>query len=181
MKVFNKFPLPKNPLAPKRTPYLRKTPFVMHQNLLNGLRLSQIRPGEKYNNRYPVRMEKVMKRNRIALRKQRAHALEAHELQQLARENATMAMSTLIEICKNKRAPETCRIAASVVLMDRGYGKASQTSITASVSNVKATEINATELDKRIDHALRRVEELTNRTPKTGTSSDGPADIRKYN
>src|SRR4051812_29274076 len=50
--------------------------------------------------------EDGMKRRRVRMEAKRALALEAHELQQMARENAQLAMNTLIEISGNPRAPE---------------------------------------------------------------------------
>lgn len=129
----------------------------------------------------PALREEALKRNRIKMQQKKAIQLELHELQALARENATAAMHTLVEIMKNKRAPEANRIAASAVVLDRGYGKASQVSITASVTNGKADNLDSTELDKRIGRALKRVEDLTNRTPKAGTGQKRPVDLRKYN
>jgi len=129
----------------------------------------------------PAFREEALKRNRIKMQQKKAIQLELHELQALARENATAAMHTLVEIVKNKRAPEANRIAASAVILDRGYGKASQVSITASVTNGKADNLDSTELDKRISRALKRVEDLTNRTPKAGPSQKRPVDLRKYN
>ena len=52
----------------------------------------------------PQAMER--KRVRLAVTKHKLCALEAHELQLIAREFAEDAMATLKEICKNKRAPE---------------------------------------------------------------------------
>lgn len=124
----------------------------------------------------------AMKRRRLKINSFKfSRALEAHELQKIAREAAEAAMSTLEEICKDKRAPQASRIAASAVILDRGYGKASQTSITANVTNGKARDITSDELDKRVNSALDRVEELTNRAPKEGPSAEGPSDLRKYN
>ena len=122
-----------------------------------------------------------MTRKRAKLEVKKAIALEAHELQQIARENATLAMNTLVEISGNHRAPETTRIAASVAILDRAYGRASQTSITANVSDGKKSDLNATELDKRINQALKRAEELTKRAPEKGKSEERPADLRKFN
>jgi len=129
----------------------------------------------------PAFREEALKRNRIKMQQKKAIQLELHELQALARENATAAMHTLVEIVKNKRAPEANRIAASAVILDRGYGKASQVSITASVTNGKADNLDSTELDKRISRALKRVEDLTNRTSKAGPGQKRPVDLRKYN
>ena len=120
-----------------------------------------------------------MKRKRLKLEQKKAVALELHELQKMARESATLAMETLIEISSNKRAPEANRIAASAVILDRAYGKASQTTISANVSHGKASDIDSTELDTRISRALKRVEELTNRTPKAGPGKERPVDLRE--
>ncbi len=128
----------------------------------------------------PGLREAAMKRKRAKLKLKRAIALEAHELQQIARESASLAMKTLKEIAGNKREPAPSRIAASAVILDRAYGKASQTSITANVTNGKESEIDGAELDKRISATLKRVEALTNRTPKTRARPNKPADIRKY-
>lgn len=125
--------------------------------------------------------EEAMKRKRVKLQEKKAIALEAHELQQIARENATLAMQTLVEISGNKRAPEATRIAASSVILDRAYGKASQTTISANVTNGKKSDLDSTELDKRINQALKRAEELTKRAPKERKSEEGPSDLRKYN
>lgn len=129
----------------------------------------------------PAWRPEALKRKRIKLQIKKAIALEAHELQQIARENATLAMNTLTEIAKNKRAPEATRIAASSVILDRAYGKASQTSITASIGNGKNSDLDSTELDRRVKQALKRVEELTDRTRKAPASPKRPVDIRKYN
>lgn len=129
----------------------------------------------------PAWREKAMKRKRLKLKEKRAIALEAHELQRIARQNATLAMDTLVEISGNPRAPEATRIAASSVILDRAYGKASQTSITANVSNGKTADLDANELDTRISRALKRVEDLTTRAPKAGTSQKRPVNLREYN
>lgn len=128
----------------------------------------------------PAYREAAMKRKRAKLKLKRAIALEAHELQQIARESASLAMSTLKEIAANKRAPEPSRIAASAVILDRAYGKASQTSITASVTSGKETDIDGAELDKRIDATLKRVEALTNRAPKKRARPNRPVNVRQY-
>ncbi len=128
-----------------------------------------------------MEMKRNLKRKRILLKEKRALALETHELQQLARENANLAMQTLIEICGNPRENASSRIAASAEIFNRAYGKASQTSITASVTNGKTSDLNATELDKRIGQALKRVEDLTNRAPKKGTSEERPSHLRELN
>ncbi len=177
----------------------------MSQKQLNGLWRNSVPPGAvlnpygklgdtsearsllryraSYQNR-PLKeafREEAMKRTRVRMKEKRALALEAHELQQIARENAVLCMNTLVEIASNHRAPESTRIAASAVILDRAYGKSSQTSITANVTNDKKSNLDGTELDKRIEQALKRVEGLTNRTAKTGTGEKRPINLRKYN
>lgn len=55
----------------------------------------------------------------------RSKALVAAEA--LAREHTDTAIRTLVEICKDKRAPGAARVSAASVLLDRGHGKARQT------------------------------------------------------
>lgn len=130
----------------------------------------------------PCMRPNAMRRRRERLAAQKRKAMEAHELQQMARENAVDAMRSLIEISTNERAPEATRIAASQAILDRGYGKASQTSITANVTNHgKASEITADELDQRVKSALARAEALTNRTGKAAESPKRPTDVRQLN
>lgn len=129
----------------------------------------------------PAWRPEAMKRKRLKMKEKKIIALEAHELQQIARENATLAMNTLVEISGNPRAPEATRIAASSVILDRAYGKASQTSITANIGNGKTNELSADELDKRVERALKRVEDITNRTPKAQPRKKRPVNLRLYN
>lgn len=198
-KAFSSIRLPNLEQKPKRIRLRKKR--VISQKLLNSLRDNAVPPGgvlnpygshgntrrARYRATYfgfthkPALREFALKRKRIMMKEKVAIALEAHELQSLARKNATLAMNTLIEISQNKRAPEATRIAASAVILDRGYGKASQTSITANVTDGKAKDINSAELDTRISRALKRVEDLTKRTPEAGTSEKRPADLRKLN
>jgi hypothetical protein len=173
---------------------------AMSQKQLNALRNHGVPAGEclnpygkcgntqrgRYRATYFKRTLKVsfreaaMKRKRIIMKRNKAIALEAHEIQRIARESATLAMQTLREISANKRAPESSRIAASAVILDRAYGKASQTSITANVTDGKTHNLTGDELNKRIDSTLKRVENLTSRAPKAAASKKRPADLRKY-
>jgi hypothetical protein len=197
MKIFNRIPMinPNPYNGSKKGPPKGVKPYS--QKHLNSLRDHAVQRG-KVLNPYGCKglaasvegdgilekawRPKAMKRKRAVLQTKKAIALEAHEIQTMARENASVAMNTLVEISKNKRAPEAPRIAASQVILDRAYGKASQTSITANVtSNGKKSDLDGTELNKRIDSTLKRVEELTNRAPKAGTSQKRPINLRKYN
>lgn len=129
----------------------------------------------------PAWKPEKIRRKREKLKWERERALEMHELQELARQNARGALETLVEISTNKRAPEAARIAASVSVLDRGYGKASNTTITANVSNGKAADLTGDELDRRVKQALKRVEDLTRRTPQKTAGTKRPSDLHKLN
>jgi len=48
------------------------------------------------------------------------------DLKQKAQQYADIALATLAEIAKDKKAPQAARVSASNSLLDRGYGKAIQ-------------------------------------------------------
>ncbi len=105
---------------------------------------------------------------------------EVREIQEMARKMASTAMRVMEEIMCNEEAPEAARIAAGQVILERGYGKATQTSINAVIdSNGKPSEVTARELDTRVAEALKRVENLTGGAPEAADSKEQPADIRK--
>lgn len=176
-----------------------RTPgYTPHPNQLRALRQHTVPEGAVLNPygyygrsfrsiyrlgyRKAYREESVQKkRKRLELKEKKKVALEAHELMQLARQNATNAMKSLIDIVDDSRSPEAARIAAAQVIFDRGYGKASQTSFTANLTNGKTNEIDSNELESRITKALKRVEDITGGAPKAAKGKKGPADLRKLN
>lgn len=106
-------------------------------------------------------------------------AMELHEVQEMARKNAKRAMERLAEI-SDTSDNESMAIAASSVILDRAYGKSSQTNINANVNaDGKPSEIDGKELAKRIDNAIKRVETIAGGAPKAGKSKERPADIRQ--
>jgi hypothetical protein len=48
------------------------------------------------------------------------------EVREAAREHTALAMQTLAEACRSKRAPWSARVAAAEALLSRGWGKPSQ-------------------------------------------------------
>jgi hypothetical protein len=48
------------------------------------------------------------------------------EVVTLAQANTKDAMQTLVEICRNRSAPEAARVMASVAILDRGWGRPTQ-------------------------------------------------------
>jgi hypothetical protein len=51
---------------------------------------------------------------------------EEHDIRKLARSRGKEAVDTLYEIMTDEKAPPSARIAASVALLDRGYGRPEQ-------------------------------------------------------
>ena len=51
---------------------------------------------------------------------------EVADIRKLARSRGKQAIDTLYEIMTDKKAPPAARIAASVALLDRGYGRPEQ-------------------------------------------------------
>ena len=123
-----------------------------------------------------------MEKKREKIEDRKALILEARELQELARTNASAAMKRLVKIIQSDNAPEAAQIAAAQVILDRGYGKASQTNINASINtDGKTAEIDSSELDNRITKALERVEAITRGAVKAPAGKKRPVDLRKCN
>lgn len=119
-------------------------------------------------------------RKRIRLRE--TVAKEAREIQEIARQRAVSAMNRLAEIIDNPASKDSDAIAAIAVTLDRAYGKATQTNVNANLdANGQNKDISATELNQRIEKALKRVAELTGGKPEAPPSKDRPADLRKRN
>lgn len=58
------------------------------------------------------------------------------ELKDLAREHTAEAFKTLLDVCQDTEAPPAARVAAAAHILDRGYGKPTQT-VNATVNHVK--------------------------------------------
>lgn len=104
---------------------------------------------------------------------------ELRDIQEKARKNAVAAMDIAKEIMMNGEK-DSDRLAAANLVLERAYGKATQTNLNASVdANGSQKEVSTEELNQRIGKALRRVEELTGGTPKPPPSQNGPTYVRK--
>jgi hypothetical protein len=147
------------------------------QGLYNGWHIkSQLRKGEKVVLKH-AGTNKSRKRKRLRL--QETVAKEAREIQEIARKNAAAAMRRMAQIAQTSHN-ETAAIAATMLIMDRAYGKATQTNINANLdANGKTTDISQKELDTRIDTALKRIDSLTRGAPKAPKSKAPPIDLRK--
>jgi hypothetical protein len=105
---------------------------------------------------------------------------EAKEVQDIARSHAAKALEALSRIVDSQTAPDSAVIQAAGMLLDRGYGKAAQTNINANLdANADPKAVTATDLNKRIEAALRRVEGITGGELEEEQSEERPTDIRE--
>ena len=195
-----KLPFPRLPKGPLPGECRNKDPGAnlkvgdeWHPNVRKGQWNGAVKKGEvlnpygclgKWRGKYRLgkregSRDKSMAKKRARLEAKVAVILEARDLQEIARVNAKGAMEALVAIVNSKHAPEASRIAAAQVILDRGYGKASQTTFSANVSDGKTSEITADELEQRVNRALRRVEELTGRAPKAPKGKNKSLNVRK--
>lgn len=68
------------------------------------------------------------------------------EVRAAARQHTALAMETLAEVCRNRKAPASARVSAAEALLDRGWGKAVQpvdVNDTRPLANVPAERIIA--------------------------------------
>ena len=75
-------------------------------------------------------------------------------IQQLARENAPLAIQTLVEVASTGKS-ESARVSAATALLDRGFGKPAQFSTGDPGSFRKATDMSDDELVAIIDVSAR--------------------------
>lgn len=126
-------------------------------------------------------------KRRTKIRRQRTKIEEqivrdAREIKDMAAKAAPSAIKTMIQIMKDKKTLDSVRLVAAQALIDRGYGKATQMSVTATVNaDGKPSEIDDKELTSRINSALDRIERVAGGTRQPAPSPQRPADIRKLN
>lgn len=157
-----------NPLGPRRV-----TIKMLKASYLNMVRMQQ------YNR--DGRIRKVPKPKKPGRSPESLKAvLDARAIQEMARKHAPDAIKAMAEIVKSKVASDLAKISASNALLDRGYGKALQTSVNATVNtDGSAKEIDGEELDRRVKEVLGRVERITNRKREKIKSPEQPANIRQ--
>jgi len=124
--------------------------------------------------------ENERRRFRRRLRLKEGVALQAREVQEVARKYARATMEMIAEIAGNPTERAADRIAAGNVLLDRAYGKANQTNTNVHVdNNGRLTEISSGELTTRIEETIRAIEITTKRTVKKEESGKQLVDLRK--
>lgn len=114
-------------------------------------------------------------------KRREAIRLSARDIQETAREYTEQALRVLADVMNNDQEAGPARIQAAQALLDRGHGKPTITQVNANLNaDVKPSEIDATDLDKRIANALNRIEKLAGREIKTIEAEVLP-DRRDYN
>ncbi len=126
--------------------------------------------------------EAQLKHRRKRLKLKETVAKEAAEIQEIARTHAAAAMERLAEIVNDPSSQDSAAISAISVILDRAYGKASQTNVNTNVNlDGKPAELSAKQLDVRVAAALKRIEGITGAKAPEGPSQERPTDIRKLN
>lgn len=107
------------------------------------------------------------------------------EVQEKARLSAEDAIRALVAIVNSNEANDSAKISAATILLERGYGRPTQTNINASVdNNGKPSEADGKELDERVRATLSRIERIKGapkRTREKIVSEERPSDLRKFN
>jgi hypothetical protein len=119
---------------------------------------------------------------KMKIQRSKEIALEARDIQDLARQFSKKAMEVLVKILDNEDSSDTAKISAIGMIFDRGYGKAAMTQVNINANaDSKLSELDAGSLDKRIAEAIDRVEKLTVGATEEGEGEERPINLRIYN
>lgn len=155
---------------------------IIHPNVGVAARKKYLTMVKKYNLDSPEQKAREEERKFVRKRaKLKESAIrELAEIQLKARKYTDSILEAMIEIAQNDKAVESARIQAAHFVFDRAYGKAAQTNINANMNtDGKPSAITGSALAKRIETALKRVEELTGGGTPAPVSEERPADIRE--
>lgn len=150
-----------------------------HQRRLQGLRKTWTILSLKSKG-IPVKTKagekKVYRRKRLRLRS--TLAKEYRDIQDMARTYAHEAMKKMAEIVQDPNSHPMAIIAATNVILERGYGKANQPNTNLNMDmNGKTNEIGTKELDQRVAKTLERIEAITGRAPPKVRRKEQLADV----
>jgi hypothetical protein len=137
---------------------------------------------EKFYAKKNRRQLKVTNEVKMTMLRRKEVALEARDLQNICREVSDKIIKTMIGILDNPDSSDNSKIAASNLLLDRGYGKAAATNVNINANaDAKPSELDGRDLDKRVADTIRQLEKLTDGTPEEGESEKRPSSLREYN
>lgn len=107
---------------------------------------------------------------------------KSSDIQRQARKYSPDALRALRDVLRSKMSTDLAKISAATALLDRGFGRPSQTNINAAVNtDGPPSKIEEIELNRRITDCLERIEGATRRTREKIKSPKRPVDIRQYN
>jgi len=157
-----------------------KMPPESHQRRMQGLFKAWETRQRRQNGEFSVHVRKINARTRRKRTRLRLTvAKEQREIQDICRTHAVAAIEALADIVDSNTTQDSVRVAAISVLLDRAYGKASQTNINANVdANGPTNEITSKELDARVARAVQRIEAITGGEAKAPKSEKQPPDVR---
>lgn len=135
---------------------------------------------EEWERTFEERMAQKKLQKRVYAKVTKTHL----EIQQYIRERAERYLAELDRIATSEETSGNEKLAAIQQLMDRGYGKATQTTVNSNLDgDAKPKELSTDELLRRVDEAIQRAEKtqgLASGVGKEAEGTEGPADLRKY-
>lgn len=153
-----------------------KTPAAQKARFLNGIRRAATMKGGRFMKNKTPKPKKPGKRSPESLK----IATDFKQIQDMAKQFAPECMKALASVVTSDVSSDLAKISASQAILDRAYGKALQTSVSATVNgNGEAKDLDAAELDRRVAAAVTRVESLASRKREKIKSPEQPANLRK--
>ena len=118
---------------------------------------------------------------KVVSAKKRLREYSSREIQERARQAALDAMDALWAIVRSPVAADQAKIAAANTIFERAHGKVTQTTVTASINDTAAKNINGKSLEQRIAETLQRIEGSEPREGEAVPGEDGPPNLRELN
>ena len=137
---------------------------------------------KKFVRNIRVRSEKEILRLKAQQAKKILRDADPRVAQDRARRSAEAALKVLEEVMNSAESSDQARISAANIILERGYGKPTQTNLNMSAdADGTPREIDGAELDRRIVDTLERIERDTTRKREKIESEDRPVNLRELN
>jgi hypothetical protein len=103
-------------------------------------RSQQLQQQRNYNNNGKGKHMRFTKGNTVGFRKGRSgnpagRAKMPEDMRELVKANTAAAVAVLVEVMNSRKSPASARVTAATALLDRGYGRPTQ-SVEASVTGI---------------------------------------------
>lgn len=131
---------------------------------------------------WSAKFEELMTQKKLT-RRVYAKVTKTHlEIQEKIRENAEALLNELLRLALDGDTSEPTKLNAIQQLMDRGYGKATQTTVNANLNaDTKVKDIAANDLERRIEQTLERIEGTAGGVQEKAEGTERSVDLRKLN